>query len=384
MAIFPKSLSKKFLTAAVQRELFDLEMSKAKIDFFSNDYLGLSTDSLLLEQTERIFFESFPSGGATGSRLISGNHPLYQQLEKLLCDFYEVKSALVFNSGYQANTGLLSAVLHRQDVILYDALSHASIKDGIRLGFAKGFAFQHNNIEDLLKKILLAQKITAKTQGNIYVAIETLYSMDGDVASLSKISNICRDHLCYLITDEAHATGIIGENGRGLGYAHRDKLFAQVHTFGKAIGAHGAAICGDEELKNFLVNFSRPFIYTTALPPHSLARLCAVYQGLISGDFTSNLKCLWKNIDFFIRDVSAKSIAIWVSQNRSPIQTIRLQDQEKCIELQRHLSLLGFKVKAVFAPTVSKGQERIRICLHSFNTSAEISKLIASVKAFLT
>ena len=375
---FPNHLYSKLLKVSQRRSLPQGYIIGG--DFYSNDYLGLARSKVISEKVKQIFQENFSSvQGGTGSRLISGNHPLYPVLEKLLCDFYSVEAALVFNSGYQANLGLLSAVLQRQDVVIYDSLSHASIKDGIRLGFAKGFSFAHNDLDDLTKKILYAKKLILATQGVIYVVVESLYSMDGDTSSLQAISKLCKKNACYLIIDEAHATGVF-EQGRGLAYPYRKQVFAQVHTFGKAIGSHGAVVLGSQQLKDFLINFSRPFIYTTALPPHTLAQLCAVYHTLNSSFFYPVFEKLWKNIDYFNLQVVEMDLTDWVSCNRSPIQTILMGSADFCLRLEKHIKRLHFHIKAIFPPTVPKGGERLRVCLHSFNSFQEIKGLLSEIK----
>ncbi|MCL4171189.1 UNVERIFIED_CONTAM: hypothetical protein GTU68_025567, partial [Idotea baltica] len=230
-----------------------------RIDFCSNDYLGFAHTLRVAAPT---------SGGATGSRLISGNSTLAEALEQQIANFHGAEAALLFPSGYAANIGLLPAVAGRGDTIVYDKLIHASLRDGIRLSRAKALSFAHNDLTDLIKKL-------QNPEGQTFVVIESVYSMDGDQAPLTDIVNICQQYDALLIVDEAHGTGVIGK---------RDQVWARVHTFGKAIGSHGAAIVGSQLLKSYLLNFARSFIYATALPDHTLLSIQAAYSALELGE----------------------------------------------------------------------------------------------------
>ena len=206
--------------------------------------------------------------GSTGSRLITGNHGLHEELESELAEFFGTPEALLFNSGYDANLGLFSCVPQHGDVILFDEFCHASIRDGIKLSNSKSFSFKHNNLEDLQKKY----NNTSKHNGNTFLVAESIYSMDGDQAPLLELAEFCQKNKIYLIVDEAHATGVIGGSGRGLvnELGLGDSVFARIHTFGKAMGCHGAVILGSKELRNYLINFAKSFIYTTAMPIHNV------------------------------------------------------------------------------------------------------------------
>ncbi|MEO6219730.1 MAG: aminotransferase class I/II-fold pyridoxal phosphate-dependent enzyme, partial [Ginsengibacter sp.] len=229
-----------------------LVVNKSKIDFCSNDYLGIVKNKLLHTSNNN----SLPYG-STGSRLLSGNYELTEQTENFIASFHKADAGLIFNSGYDANIGLIASVAQRGDAIIYDHLSHASIRDGVRLSFANAFSFLHNDMHDLEKKLIT---IAASSQ-NIFVVTESVFSMDGDMAPLEKISSLCKKYNASLIIDEAHATGVIGEMGEGLVqkmHLEQDCL-ARIHTFGKACGSHGAIVLGSENLKTYLINFARPF-----------------------------------------------------------------------------------------------------------------------------
>lgn len=336
-----------------------LSISEGNIDFFSNDYLGFAR----LVEKENLKFEK---SGATGSRLLSGNSEEAQQTEKALAEFFDSEAALVFNSGYSANLGLMSSVLQRGDTILYDEFSHASIRDGIRLSYANSISFKHNDLLDLEKKL-------AKAEGVIYVVVESLYSMDGDMAPLGGITELTRKYNAYLIVDEAHAVGVFGKDGKGIIHGREivENVFARVITFGKAYGFHGAAILGSKELINFLVNFSRPFIYTTALPPYEYSKIATRIK---RNDIRERQVKLHKNIQYFRSNLNMEL----PSEINSPIQVLQFESKERVIEIAQKLTKAGIYTKPVFAPTVPEGKERIRLCFHSFNTFSEIDLLLNS------
>ena len=320
-------------------------------DFFSNDYLGLA-------RQPRNSNVEHP--GSTGSRLISGTSKEALECESFLAQHFKAEAALVFNSGYDANLGFFGSVPQKGDTIIYDQLIHASVRDGIRLSHAKALSFAHNSLEDLEKKLRLAE-------GMIYVAVESLYSMDGDLAPIKEIANLCAQHKAYLIVDEAHAAGVLGKGlVDELGVS--PLVFARLVTFGKAYGAHGAVILGSTQLKDYLINFARSFIYTTALPPASYQLI----QQHGSLDLTSLQNQLQQNITIFRSNMPAAKL---YSDQRSPIQIIPIGDITKTQELAEKLQSAGFAVKPIYSPTVPKGEERIRICLHAFNTEEEIIRL---------
>lgn len=329
------------------------------IDFCSNDYLGLSSEPLVLKET---------SYGATGSRLISGTSKEVLSAEREVASFFNAQSALFFNSGYDANLGLFSSVPQRGDTVIYDALIHASVRDGIRLGFASGKSFAHNDLIDLEAKLNDAK-------GTIYVAVEGLYSMDGDFAPLSEIAALCEKYGAYLIVDEAHSTGIYGALGKGLvsDLGLDNKVFARLVTFGKAYGSHGGSVLGSSELIEFLLNFARSFIYTTALPPNTYQRNAKIISIESLNDRRIRLQ---DNIRLFRTNFLHKGL---ISESNSPIQIIETGDVAITQSCAAVLQQNGIAIKPIYAPTVAEGKERIRLCFHSFNTENEILQLIRSL-----
>jgi 8-amino-7-oxononanoate synthase len=327
-------------------------------DFCSNDYLGIVKNGLI----EKVLSSRFYAHGSTGSRLLSGNYALIEETEKEIADFHDAPAALVFNSGYDANFGLLSCIGRRGDQILYDKLSHASIRDGIRQSFANSLAFAHNDLADLEKKL-------QNLKGNCFVVTESVFSMDGDLAPLQEIAVLCEWYGAHLIVDEAHATGVIGDSGEGL--LQRLKLqhrcFARVHTFGKALGCHGAVVLGSRSLRDYLINFCRPFIYSTSIPPSSVAAIRASYN-IFPGMQTEREK-IKSLVKLFDKPGFRKS--------DTPIQCFILPGNEKVKEAGQLLLDKGLDVRAILYPTVPLGEERLRITLHSFNTIDETKKLIS-------
>lgn len=234
-----------FLEAALQQRreqhaFRQLRLQEQKTDFCSNDYLGLARSGRVQEDALTISRQLHQVHGSGGSRLLAGNYELAEKAEELLAAFHEAPAGLLYNSGYDANLGLFSCVPQKGDSIVYDQLIHASIRDGIRLSAAQSFSFRHNQLEDLQKKLENA----ANTR--TFVAVESVYSMDGDLAPLVEIAALCRQYNAHLIVDEAHATGVIGNKGQGLVQALQlaGSCFARVHTFGKAVGCHGAVVLG--------------------------------------------------------------------------------------------------------------------------------------------
>jgi 8-amino-7-oxononanoate synthase len=357
--------------------LRNLLVRKNLIDFTSNDYLGLSRSKELLNKVDKDYQNNeIHCLGATGSRLLSGNSEYIEKLELYLGDFWG-DEALIFNSGYDANLGIFSSVPKKGDVLIMDEFIHACIIDGARLSGAFRERFKHNNLDSLKEKLTLA----SKNQGNIFVAIESLYSMDGDFAPLTEMAILCEEFGANLIVDEAHSTGIYGLSGKGriseLGL--EKKVFARIFTFGKALGVHGAVIIGKPFLKNYLINFARTFIYTTALPLHSLVSISSAWQFLrdnhdIAIHLMKNIRLFQKNLDLEIPILRTNP-----DFPVAPIQALKIKGNLEAKQFANHLVKLGFDIRPILFPSVAKGEERVRICLHSFNSNEEILKLTSEI-----
>ena len=373
MLDFPKKLEQKLNLRKEDNSLRFLSVSKTPIDFSSNDYLGFSKNLEIADKTADLTKNNSLLNGSTGSRLVSGNHSIHESVEKELADFHNAQNALLFNSGYDANIGLFSALLQKGDTIIYDELIHASIRDGIRMSNSNSLKFKHNSIVDLEKKF-------TKCTGTVYIAIESVYSMDGDTSPLTEIISFAKKNNCFLIVDEAHATGVFGKQGRGLleELNLENEVFARIHTFGKAMGCHGAIVLGSKKLIDYLINFSRPFIYTTAASIHAVATIQASYMQLLKTDAIEKLK---SNIVYFNNRIEHYQIASKFIKSNSAIHCYILPGNTNVKKTATNLQENGFGIKPILSPTVEKGKERLRICIHSYNTYEEINSLLTQLAA---
>ena len=322
------------------------------IDFSSNDYLGLAKEKTTVTA----------DSGSASSRLISGQHPLLNQLENSLSKAFSFESALFFASGYHANLALISAFNHQKLHFICDELVHASIHDALKMGNASVSFFKHNNLESLEEQLSSSSKETI-------VVVESTYSMDGDQCDWQNINSLANKYNAKIIVDEAHSTGLIGDDYLGL--AKNDKnVLAKVVTFGKAFGCEGGLVLCDKETKSFLVNFSRPLIYSTA--PSSLLCKSVLMQFELWQKSSNAIIKLKENCEYF-----QKLFSKYLNEDqvlKGPIFPILLP-KEKLLTLEKKCLENKIAVKAIFHPTVAKGQERLRICLHAFNTQEEIDLL---------
>lgn len=393
MKQLPKSLQTKLEQREANKALRTLPVSKGLIDFASNDYLGFAHSETIFNATHQYLLDNnIKINGATGSRLLSGNHSLYQTTETFIANFHQSESALIFNSGYDANVGFFGSVPQRNDVILYDELCHASIRDGIQMSHAKSFKFHHNDLEDL-EKLIVKQKSIQKNNcqtelvevlpNDIYIVTESVFSMDGDTPNITEIVQLTDKYNCYLVIDEAHALGVFGKRGEGVvqSLGFQDKVFARIMTFGKGLGCHGAAILGSAELKSYLVNFARSFIYTTGLSPHSVATILVAYKQL---EVEQNaLNALKNNITHFNQEKNRLGLKPLFVYSKSAIQCAIIPGNESVKNIAKQLQEKGFDVKPILSPTVPEGQERLRFCLHSYNSETEITEVLQLLSTFV-
>lgn len=359
-----------------------LQVNQDLADFCSNDYLSFSRSPVIRQNVMKTTDEEIYLNGATGSRSISGNTAFAEELESMLAGFHHAEAALLFNSGYDANLGLFSSIAKKEDMLICDELIHASIIDGCRLSYAGRLRFAHNDVQDLEKKLQHASRQHPYASRQLFVAVESVYSMDGDIAPLPAIAALCKQYGANLIVDEAHATGVYGTQGRGLvnEYGLEQEVFARVHTFGKAIGAHGAIVTGSETLRNYLINFSRSFIFTTALPLHSLVTIKSAYEELMSPGF-SNLY-LHRLIDHFKQNFLIKG-DIYLIDSSSPVQSLVIPGNQRARGVSARLQANGFDVRAILSPSVPAGKERLRISLHMHNSFDEVDRLKQRLKDIL-
>ncbi|QMW02193.1 aminotransferase class I/II-fold pyridoxal phosphate-dependent enzyme [Spirosoma foliorum] len=362
--------------------LRQLRTADGLVDFCSNDYLGFARSAELKAAIQKMDkAQKRARIGATGSRLLAGQTTLANVVEEELARFYGTEAALIFNSGYDANLGLLSCLPRKGDTLLTDELIHASMIDGARLSYATRHRFRHNDLQDLEDK--LKQTNESPLEGQVFVAVESIYSMDGDAAPLCEIADLCDRYHAALIVDEAHATGLYGSNGEGLVAALglQDRVFARVHTFGKALGVHGAAVVGPTVLRDYLINFARPFIYTTALPPHSLLAIRCAHVYVTTN--TANRTQLYKRLTYFRQRVSELLPDATWTNSQSPIRCLLVPGNDSARYVASEAQAIGLDVRAILSPTVPVGQERLRLCIHSFNTNEEIDQLLTILQKTL-
>ena len=345
-------------------------------DFVSNDYLGLARADATLP--------ILPDGrgrlnGSTGSRLLAGSSALADAVEQEAAAFFDAPAALAFSSGYMANLGVLSAIATRHDTYYFDHLCHASLKDGMRLSPAAKVSFPHNDVE------ALAKLLQAHSSGQAVVVAESLYSMDGDYAPLKELVAVCKEHGAQLVVDEAHSTGINGEHGQG--YAHQLRLHGdcllRIATFGKAMGGMGAVVLGPAVLRDYLINFSRPFIYSTAPQPQLYNTMLWAMRAMQHSPQVQQARlCLEANSQYFNDQFAAAQLPFTLVAKDSPIKAVVVGNAAVARQLAEEITAQQLWVKAVLSPTVPAGTERLRIIIHAYNTFEQVDKLIGLMKLF--
>jgi len=368
----PKALQSKLSKRKEDNSLRTLAHISANHSFSSNDYLGIASSSTIFQEAfNQVKKKGATFNGASGSRLLSGNSESVLRLENNIATFFNSESAILYTSGYAANVGLLSAVIQREDIVVYDAFCHASLREGLQLSRAKTYKFKHNDLQDL-EQVLLRVNDDTKT---IYVVTESVFSMDGDSPNIETLNSIVKKFAVRLIIDEAHAVGVFGTYGEGM---INTEVFAKVVTFGKAFGCQGAAVLGNNELIQYLQNFSKPFIYTTALPPQTLATLEVCLAGFLDDNskLQQERKKLHQNIILFKEYSTTLGISHFFIESNSAIQCCIVQGNNKVKEIASLLYQSQFLVRAILSPTVKKGEERLRFCIRSVHTSSEIKMVL--------
>jgi 8-amino-7-oxononanoate synthase len=352
---------------------------KSFLNFSSNDYLGLANDPVLKEAAIRAV-EKF-GAGAGASRLICGSLAPFHQLEESLAGFKRTEAALTFSTGYATAIGTIGALMGKGDIIILDKLVHASIVDAAKLSGAKLRIFAHNDLNDLEDKLQWADRFSKAESGKrkveILIVTESIFSMDGDAAPLRKIVALKEKHGAWLMVDEAHATGIIGENGRGLG----DKLGVsgqieiQMGTLGKALGASGGYICGSRALVDLLVNRARSFVFSTAPVPAAAAAAAAAIQFAQSAEGESRRRLLLSRVAEFQSQTANRK-----SQIQGAIIPILLGDESKAVEAAAKLQEQNIFVPAIRYPTVARGKARLRVTLTASHSADDVSTLAQALE----
>jgi len=448
----------------------DINNHTSTIDFCSNDYLGLAHSVAqhdMVELKMKDYTSRFPPPylGSTGSRLLSGNSALCVQLEGFLASVHHRPAALICNSGYDANLSLLSSLPLFQDVVIMDELCHNSLIMGVQMSRIQRdhiWYFQHNNMLQLEQLLIQAKKYCITTySGNtsrsisssstsrssrssiIFVVVESVYSMDGDIAPLQQVLDLSLQYHAHVIVDEAHGLGVYGRANRdfikdkqkeeeemdkgkvvsnsnaklfnhnnggtgvlaALDLEGHPALLAGIFTFGKAAGCHGAVITGPHILMEYLVNYARPFIYSTSLPPHSLITIQCAYDTILGQEGEKKRDKVFHLVQLFrskmmhgleLQSTTATTATANTSRSKrrtlqpvlllpspSPIQAIMCPGNDHCVRVARRLRRQGgIGVFAIRSPTVPKGQERIRIILHAHNTEDEVLYLVKCLLKF--
>ncbi|KAJ5560213.1 hypothetical protein N7513_002612 [Penicillium frequentans] len=372
-------------------------LPQTAVDFSSNDFLSLSTapayrNRYLAHVNNTPEFFPFASGG---SRLLDGNSAYAEELERFVADFHEAPEALLFNSGYDANIGILSSIPQPGDLILYDELIHASSHEGMRLSRAgRREMFLHScpvSLREVLKAQIEQDSKVKDGSRNVFVVVESIYSMDGDVAPIKEFLDVVDELLPlgngYFIVDEAHATGVCGPKGAGVVQALgvQDRIFIRVHTFGKALASHGAMVLCGPETRDYLINYARSLIYTTALGFPFLASIRTAYELLSSGETESLQDRVQKLIGHLHKSLASLQIRQSVMFEvdhfpTSPIFSLRTCQPR---ELASFCQKAGFIVRAIMPPTIPDGKERVRVCLHAGNTEEEVEGLVETIQSWL-
>jgi len=324
------------------------------INLASNNYLGLTTHKALRKAAVEAAKKYGAGAGAV--RSIAGTMQLHMQLEEQIAKFKNVEACVVFQSGFTANAGTVSAVLGKEDLIISDELNHASIIDGARLSRATIKVFKHKDVKDC-ERILQEQ---ASFPGKKLIITDGVFSMDGDLAPLPELCALAEKYDCIMMVDDAHASGVMGRNGRGTvdHFACHGRVQIQVGTLSKAIGVMGGYVCGSRDLVDFLYLRARPFLFSTSHPPATAAACRAAFTVLDSPEGETLVKKLWKNTKTFKRELKKRGFQFQVSE--TPIVPIHVGDAAKAFEFSQKLFAAGVFAPAVGYPTVAEGKARLR------------------------
>ncbi len=331
----------------------------------SNNYLGLANHPRVKEAARRAM--QAHGYGAVASRLVSGNMKVHREFEELIADFKGTEAALLFNCGYMANIGVISTICNSaEDLVISDKLNHASIIDGLMLSRASFATFRHGDLEHL-EKILKNKRARRRL-----IVVDGVFSMDGDIAPLRDIVELAERYEAFVMVDDAHATGVIGETGRGSAehWELQSKIDIQMGTLGKALGGFGAFVCAKKELIDYLINRCRPFIYTTALPVPVVA--AAREAVLMLKEDPGMVKRLRSNVEFFVERLKKSGFA--VKDQGTAIVPIIIGDEKKCLRFSRRLLELGVYAAAIRPPTVPRGSSRIRATIMATHTREHLEK----------
>ncbi len=351
---------------------------KTLLNFSSNDYLGLANHPALKEAAIKAV-EQF-GAGAGASRLICGSQKPFHDLEELLAAFKEMEAALTFSTGYAAALGAITSLIGKNDIIILDKLVHACIVDAARLSDAKLRVFSHNDLSDLEEKLKWARSQPSDHGCQILIVTESIFSMDGDAAPLREIAVLKEKYGAWLMVDEAHGTGLYGENGRGLAeeLGVSGQIEIQMGTLGKAIGASGGYICGSRVLIDFLVNRARSFIFSTAPVPAAAAAAAAGIQLVQSDEGRLRRESLRQRIIQFNAGTTPGP------RTGSAIIPIIIGDENKTVEMAAKLRERNIFIPAIRYPTVARGTARLRLTITASHTTDDVSELLTALEDLIS
>ena len=345
---------------------------KSQHNFCSNDYLGLAGHPDIAKALQQGADKYGTGSGA--SHLISGHSQAHEQLEQELAEFTGRPRALLFSTGYMANMGVISALVGRRDLVLQDRLNHASLLDGGLLSRADLQRYKHANTEDL------AARLSASNAERKLVVTDGVFSMDGDLPPLESMAVVTNQHQGWLMVDDAHGFGVLGKHGGGLIEAldlSIDQIPILVGTLGKAFGTFGAFVAGSEALIETLIQFSRSYIYTTALPP-AVAVASSASLKILQAESWRREKLVSLVSRFRL---GAKQIGLDLMDSQTPIQPVQINNDQRVMEINQQLRAKGFMVGAIRPPTVPAGSGRLRICLSATHTEDQIDQLLEALES---
>lgn len=341
------------------------------LNFSSNNYLGMANHPAL-QTAAKEALERYGCGSGA-SRLISGNMTLHLELEESIAKLKGTESALVFNSGFQANVGILSTLVGERDMVFSDALNHASIIDGCRLSRAKVVVYPHCNLTHLEAALKKAPQKARKL-----IVTETVFSMDGDIAPLEEIVDLAERHGAMIMVDEAHATGVFGPNGAGVvaEMGLRERVLVQMGTLGKALGGFGAYVAGKRNLRELLINRCRSFIFTTALPPVMMA-IAITAIDLLEKEPERRFT-LWRNSQHMKNEL--KDLGFSLGKSSSQILPLMIGEAQDCMSFSECLLAKGVYAQGIRPPTVQPGSARLRITPMATHTDEHLKQAIQAFK----
>jgi 8-amino-7-oxononanoate synthase len=340
-----------------------------QIVFSSNNYLGLANDSILIEKALKTLQEF--GLGSSGSRLTTGNTEWHEKLEERIASFKRMEAALLFSSGYLANMGVLSSLPEKGDVLLSDQLNHASIIDGCRLSKAETVIYKHVDMNNLEKKLKETQTYTRR-----FIVTDGVFSMDGTIAPLDQIMKLAKRYDAYVMVDDAHATGVLGESGRGTSELFGVSPDVVIGTLSKAVGVEGGFVTGSRVLIDFLLNHTRTFIFQTSIPPVSCAAAYAAL-GIIEKSQEKRESLLRK---IKIIKSTLEAMGFTVHGENTPIIPVIIGNEETSVKFSKKLQENGIYAPAIRPPTVPKGESRIRLTVTAAHNDAQVEHLLASFK----